>query len=75
MSENDKPVYVATDEFLAEIRELGYEDFIELDDLIDFLDEDPSYIEQMRPTILMIDEMNFLSRTLAEWYYERRFPT
>lgn len=75
MSENNKPVYVATDEFLNEIRELGYDDFIQLDDLIDFLDEDPSYIEQMRPTILMIDEMNFLSRTLAEWYYERRFPT
>jgi hypothetical protein len=67
-------VYVATDEFLAELRELGYEASIELDDLIDFLDEDPSYIEQMRPAIMMLDEMNFLSRTVAEWYYNRR-PT
>lgn len=74
MSEDNLPVYVATDEFLAEIRELGYADFIELDDLLDFLEEDPSYIEQMRPTVLCIDEMNFLSRTVAEWYYNRR-PT
>ena len=67
-------MYVATDEFLAELRELGYEASIELDDLIDFLDEDPSYIEQMRPAIMMLDEMNYLSRTVAEWYYNRR-PT
>ena len=71
MSEANKPVYVATDEFLAEIRELGYDDFIELDDLIDFLDEDPSYIEQMRPTILCIDEISFLSPGLAEWLHYR----
>ena len=70
MSEtNNLPVYVATDEFLAEIRELGYDDFIELDDLIDFLDEDPSYIEQMHPTILMIDEMNYVSPALADFMY------
>ena len=76
MSENNNPpVYVAKDKFLAEIRELGYADFIELDDLLDFLEEDPSYIEQMRPTVLCVDEMNFLSRTVAEWYYNRRFPT
>jgi hypothetical protein len=68
------PIYVATDEFLADLRELGYEASIELDDLIDFLNEDPSYIEQMRPAIMMLDEMNFLSRTVAEWYYNRR-PT
>lgn len=75
MSENNNsPVYVAKDKFLAEIRELGYADFIELDDLLDFLEEDPSYIEQMRPTVLCIDEMNFLSRTVAEWYYNQR-PT
>jgi hypothetical protein len=74
MSESNLPVYVATDEFLFELRELGYEASIELDDLIDFLDEDPSYIEQMRPAIMMFDEMNYLSRTVAEWYYNRR-PT
>jgi hypothetical protein len=74
MSESNLPVYVATDEFLFELRELGYEASIELDDLIDFLDEDPSYIEQMRPAIMMLDEMNYLSRTVAEWYYNRR-PT
>jgi hypothetical protein len=75
MSENENlPIYVATDEFLADLRELGYEASIELDDLIDFLDEDPSYIEQMRPAIMMLDEMNYLSRTVAEWYYNRR-PT
>ena len=75
MSKSDNPpIYVATGEFLAELRELGYEASIELDDLIDFLDEDPSYIEQMRPAVLCIDEMNFLSRTVAEWYYNRR-PT
>jgi hypothetical protein len=66
---NNLPVYIATDEFLAEIRELGYDDFIELDDLIDFLDEDPSYIEQMRPTVLMIDEVNYLSPALQSWVY------
>jgi hypothetical protein len=76
MSKSDNPpVYVATDKFLAEIRELGYHDNIDLDDLLDLLEEDPSYIEQMRATILCIDEMNFLSRTVAEWYYNRRFPT
>ena len=69
MSESNLPVYVATDEFLAELRELGYADFIELDDLIDFLDEDPSYIEQMRPTVMMIDEMNYLSAGLQSWVY------
>lgn len=69
MSESNLPVYVATDEFLAELRELGYADFIELDDLIDFLDEDPSYIEQMRPTVMMIDEMNYLSPGLQSWVY------
>jgi hypothetical protein len=74
MSESNLPVYVATDEFLFELRELGYEASIELDDLIDFLDEDPAYIEQMRPAIMLFDEMNYLSRTVAEWYYNRR-PT
>lgn len=70
MAENNNlPIYIATDEFLAEIRELGYDDFIELDDLIDFLDEDPSYIEQMRPTVMMIDEVNYLSPGLQSWLY------
>ncbi len=70
MPESDyTPVYVATGEFLAELRELGYEASIELDDLIDFLDEDPSYIEQMRPTVLLIDEINFISPGLASWLY------
>jgi hypothetical protein len=74
MSESNLPIYVATDEFLAELRELGYEASIELDDLIDFLDEDPSYIEQMQPALIMFDEMNFLNPAVAEWYYNRR-PT
>ena len=70
MSESDyTPVYVATGEFLAELRELGYEASIELDDLVDFLEEDPSYIEQMRPTVMLIDEMNFISPALASWVY------
>jgi hypothetical protein len=51
MGEDNLPLYVATDEFLFELRELGYETSIELDDLIDLLDEDPAYIEQIRPTI------------------------
>ena len=71
MSEDNLPIYVATDEFLAEIRELGYATNIELDDLIDFLDEDPSYIEQMRPTIWMFDEISFLSPGLAKWLHHR----
>jgi hypothetical protein len=70
MSKNDNPpIYIATDEFLAELRELGYEASIELDDLIDFLDEDPSYIEQMRPAMMMFDEMNYLSPGLQSWLY------
>ena len=71
MSENNLPVYVATDEFLAELRELGYYDNIELDDLIDFLEEDPSYIEQVRPTVMMLDEIAFLSKGLAKFLYNR----
>ena len=71
MSESNLPVYVATDEFLDELRELGYATNIELDDLIDFLDEDPSYVEQMRPTIMMTDEMSFLSKGLAKFLYNR----
>ena len=71
MSEDNLPIYVATDEFLAEIRELGYATNIELDDLIDFLDEDPSYIEQMRPTVWMFDEIGFLSPGLAKWLHHR----
>jgi len=69
LENDDTPIYVATDEFLIELRELGYEASIELDDLIDFLEEDPSYIEQMRPAIMMLDEMNFLSPGLASWLY------
>ena len=70
MSESDElPIYVATDEFLNELRELGYPSNIELEDLIDFLEEDPSYIEQMRPTVMMIDEVNFLSPGLISWVY------
>ena len=74
MVKSDLPIYVATDEFLAEIRELGYADFIELDDLIDFLDEDPAYIEQMRPTLMLFDEIAFVGPILAKWQYNRR-PT
>jgi hypothetical protein len=70
MSENNLPIYVATDEFLAEIRELGYATNIELDDLIDFLDEDPSYIEQMRPTVWTFDEISFISPALASFVYD-----
>jgi hypothetical protein len=70
MPESDyTPIYVATGEFLAELRELGYEASIELDDLIDFLDEDPSYIEQMRPAIILFDEMNYLSPIQVEFLY------
>jgi hypothetical protein len=70
MSESENlPIYVATDEFLNELRELGYPSNIELEDLIDFLEEDPSYIEQMRPTVMMIDEVNFLSPGLISWVY------
>ena len=71
MSENNLPIYVATDEFLAELRELGYKASIELDDLIDFLDEDPSYIEQMHPAIIMTDEIAFLGTGLANFLYNR----
>ena len=71
MSESNLPVYVATDEFLAELRELGYKASIELDDLIDFLDEDPSYIEQMRPALTFTDEIAFLSPGLANFLYNR----
>ena len=71
MTENNTPVYVATDEFLTELRELGYHDNIELDDLIDFLDEDPSYIEHIRPTVMMLDEIAFLGKGLAKFLYNR----
>lgn len=47
---NDLPIYVATDEFLAELRELGYTDSIELDDLMDLLEEDGMSIEHLKPT-------------------------
>ena len=72
MSENENlPIYVATDEFLADLRELGYEASIELDDLIDFLDEDPPYIEQMRPALTFTDEIAFLGTGLASLLYKR----
>jgi hypothetical protein len=72
MSEsNDAPVYVATDKFLEELRELGYPSNIELEDLIEFLEEDPSYIEQMQPTIWVMDEISFLSPGLAKWLHHR----
>jgi hypothetical protein len=74
MSESELSIYVGTDEFLDELRELGYQSNIELDDLIDFLDEDPSYIEQMRPSFMAFDEIAFVSPILAEWQYNRR-PT
>jgi hypothetical protein len=66
---HNQPVYVATDEFLAELRELGYSSIITLDELIDFLAEDPSYIEQMEPTFICMDEVNFMSPGLASWLY------
>lgn len=66
---HNQPVYVATDKFLDELRELGYSSIITLDELIDFLAEDPSYIEQMEPTFLCIDEVNFMSPALARWLY------
>ena len=69
MSESNLPIYVATDEFLAELRELGYEASIELDDLIDFLDEDPSLIEQMQPTIMLMDELSFVNPAASNWMY------
>jgi hypothetical protein len=72
MSEDNLPIYVATDEFLFELRELGYATNIELDDLIDFLDEDPAYIEQMRPTLMLFDEIAFVGPILAKWQYNRR---
>lgn len=71
MSETNTPVYWATDKFLDELRELGYHDNIELDDLIDFLDEDPSYIEQIHPTVMVIDEISYLSPALANLLYNR----
>jgi hypothetical protein len=74
MPKSELSIYVGTDEFLAELRELGYQDNIGLDDLIDFLEEDPSYIEQMRPTLLSFDEIAFVSPILAELQYNRR-PT
>ena len=72
MSVNNVPFYVATDELLDELRELGYKKSIELDDFIDFLDEDPSYIEQMRPTVLNVDELSFNSYSLSQLLYDRR---
>ena len=72
MSVDNVPFYVATDELLDELRELGYKKSIELDDFIDFLDEDPSYIEQMRPTVLNVDELSFNSYSLSQLLYDRR---
>jgi hypothetical protein len=71
MAESENlPAYIASNEFLAELRELGHDDFIELDDLIDFLDEDPAYILELHPTIIMIDEMNYLSPAQVEFIYD-----
>ena len=75
MIEDESPVYVATHEFMEEMRELGYVVSIELEDLIDLLDEDPPYIEHMQPTLLSMDEISFLSPTLAEFIYRRRSST
>ena len=74
MSKSELSIYVGTDEFLDELRELGYKASIELDDLIDFLDEDPAYIEQVRPSFMAFDEIAFVSPILAEWEWNRR-PT
>jgi hypothetical protein len=63
------PVYVATDAFLAELRELGYISNIELDDFIDFLEEDPAYIEQMEKTLCFYDEVTLLSPLAASFLH------
>ena len=73
MSTSNLPVYVATNEFLAELRELGYKKSIELDDLIDLLDEDPAYIEELWPSTMMTDEMNYVSQDLSEFIHNRLY--
>lgn len=76
MSKNvNLPVYVASDEFFKEMRELGYDKSIELDDLIDLIDEDPFYLEHLHPTTLTAtDELSFVSPAVAQWMYTHR-PT
>lgn len=69
MKKNEVYLYVGTDEFLAELRELGYQNNIQLDDFIDFLDEDPAYIEEMRPTFITFDEMSYVRRSLSKFMY------
>ena len=55
MSETEPiTIYVGTDDLLVELRELGYEDSIELEDLIDLIEEDDELIEQLRPTLLSL---------------------
>jgi hypothetical protein len=70
MSTSNLPVYVASDAFLSEIRELGYNKSIELDDLIDLLDEDPAYMFELWPSMMTTDEINYVSPALAKFMYQ-----
>jgi hypothetical protein len=54
------PVYVASDELLQDLNDLGYKS-IELEDLIDFLEEDESYILDIYIGMVMHDELAFMS--------------
>jgi hypothetical protein len=55
------PVYVASDELLQDLHDLGYSKSIELEDLIDFLEEDESYILDIYVGITTYDELAFMS--------------
>ena len=60
------PVYVASDELLQDLHDLGYRKSIELEDLIDFIDEDESYILDIQVGIVTYDELSFMSSTASK---------
>jgi hypothetical protein len=54
------PMYVATNEFWAELHELGYEISIELEDLLDLYDDDElGILEDIRPTGCFVNELRY----------------
>ena len=62
------PAYVASDEMLQELHDLGYDASIELEDLLDLYDE-IDIVDNMVPGIITYDELSFMSKAASKVVY------
>lgn len=64
MAKSNLPIFVATDDLIQDLHDLGYTKNIELEDFLDLFEEDPDYIFFVVPALEAHDELAYMTPRL-----------